>query len=69
MKCVAFDKLLSAFRKGSWDEAEKQIEKCIRVFGEDRASFFFSNLCKQYRDKPPLELWDGVIPTVDIGVV
>ncbi|MGZ3598182.1 MAG: CHASE2 domain-containing protein [Syntrophales bacterium] len=62
MKCAAFSKVLNAFRKGSWDEAEKQIEKCIQVCGEDRASFFFSNLCKMYRKNPPLELWDGVIP-------
>ncbi len=69
MKCVIFGKLLSAFRKGSWDEAEKQIEKFIQVCGEDRASFFFLNLCKMYRKNPPLESWDGVIPTLDIGGV
>jgi adenylate cyclase len=66
MKCLAFSKLLNAFRKGSWDEAEKQIEKCIQVCGEDPASSFFLNLCKMYRKNPPAESWDGVIPTSDV---
>jgi adenylate cyclase len=68
IKCMTFGKVLDPFRKGYWKEAEEAIEKfqeSIKSFGKDGPSLFYLNLCKQFRENPPGESWDGVVRMVE----
>jgi adenylate cyclase len=65
IKCSTFSKVIDAFRRGSWEEAEEAINEfqgSIRNLGEDGPSLFFLNLCRKYRKNPPGESWNGVVP-------
>jgi adenylate cyclase len=59
--CADFAEALAAFRKGRWEEAIEQFEKCIVHYGGDGPSLFYKRLCEQYRANPPGEAWDGIV--------
>ncbi len=59
--CGIFAEALDAFRRKSWDEAIQKFNESDKKAGGDRPSLFYINLCRQLKEKPPEELWDGVI--------
>jgi adenylate cyclase len=59
--CVIFAEALDAFKKQSWDEAEKKFSESLEKLGEDGPSRFYMNLCEDYKQNPPQEQWDGVV--------
>ena len=61
IKCAMFADVLDAFRRRSWDEAIEKFQESSMSLGMDGPSLFYSNLCKQYRENPPGESWDGII--------
>jgi adenylate cyclase len=62
-QCLAFAESLEAFQRRAWEEAMAGFEDCNRLCGTDGPSLFYFNLCKQYREKPPEEPWNGVVCT------
>ena len=56
--CATFSSILEPFRRRSWGEVEEKLER----FKNDGPSLSYLNLCKWYRQNPPDESWDGVIP-------
>jgi adenylate cyclase len=59
--CSLFSDALSAFRKRSWDDAEKKFTDLINMFGADGPSQYYRRLCEQYRQTPPDKWWKGEI--------
>jgi adenylate cyclase len=59
--CETFADALNSFRRQCWDEARDKFIHCIEDSGDDGPSRFYLKLCAQYKDRPPEELWDGVI--------
>ncbi len=60
-QCVMFAETLETFRRRSWIEAEEKFQESGRTCGGDGPSDFYAKKCKQYRENPPPEPWDGVI--------
>jgi adenylate cyclase len=60
--CEIFSDALQAFRRRSWDAAQIKFEESNKILGEDRLSKFYLKLCEDYRDVPPGESWQGIIP-------
>jgi adenylate cyclase len=60
-QCVKFAEILNAYRKRSWEEATEKFQDSVRIFGEDGPSVFYLELCKQLKENPPEESWDGVV--------
>ena len=59
--CAIFDKGLNAYRNKSWDKAIENFYECTRIYGEDGPASFYTKLCKKYKEKPPEEMWNGLI--------
>ena len=59
--CTSFSEALNAYRGRSWDEAIAKFAALLRVNAEDGPSLFYAQLCKDYRETPPGEDWDGMI--------
>ena len=60
--CEIFAEGLSAFRSQSWDEAREKFLHAIENSENDGPARFYIKLCEQYKQNPPAEPWDGVIP-------
>ena len=56
---------LSAFRRKSWDEAEEKFHHAIDNGSIGGAAHFYIKLCEQYKQNPPEEDWEGIIPLED----
>jgi adenylate cyclase len=63
--CATFSSILGTFRGRSWAEAEKRLQEMIERFGKDGPSLYYLDLCKKYRQSPPDQSWDGVIPVAE----
>lgn len=59
--CAIFDEALSAYRDKSWDKAIENFYECTKIYGEDGPASFYTKLCKKYKEKPPEEMWNGLI--------
>jgi adenylate cyclase len=59
--CEMFSEALDAYRKQSWREASKKFDGIIKQFGEDGPSRYYLNVCREFKDTPYREAWDGVI--------
>jgi len=59
--CAIFDEGLSAYRNKSWDKAIEKFYECTKIHGEDGSAAFYAKLCKKYKEKPPEEMWNGLI--------
>ena len=62
-QCLRFAESLAAFRRQSWDEAMEKFQAAATISRTDGPCLFYWNLCKQYRENPPGESWDGVVRT------
>jgi adenylate cyclase len=60
--CTLFAGGLSAYRNQLWMEASESFADCIQLVEEDGPSLFYLNMCKRYRENPPGEGWNGVVP-------
>ena len=60
-QCVKFAETLETFRSRSWNEAEEKFQELGRICGGDGPSDFYVKKCRQYRENPPKEPWDGAI--------
>jgi adenylate cyclase len=63
--CTTFSSILGTFRGRSWAEAEKRLRETIERFGKDGPSLYYLDLCKKYRQSPPDESWEGVVPVAE----
>jgi adenylate cyclase len=59
--CSAFAHALNAFQNGSWNTAIDLLSKTSQLYEEDRASYFYLELCDNYRTHPPAPNWDGSV--------
>jgi adenylate cyclase len=59
--CAIFDEALSAYRDKSWDKAIEKFHECTKIYGKDGPAAFYAKLCKKYKEKPPEEMWNGLI--------
>jgi len=59
--CAIFDEGLSAYRNKSWDKAIENFYECTRIYSKDGPAAFYTKLCKKYKEKPPEEMWNGLI--------
>lgn len=59
--CAVFVEGLDAFRRQSWDGAIEKFNKYLEYFGEDGPSHFYVKLCKQYKESPPMDSWNGIV--------
>ncbi|MBC2694310.1 MAG: adenylate/guanylate cyclase domain-containing protein [Desulfobacteraceae bacterium] len=59
--CAIFDEAVSAYRNKSWDKAIEKFYECMRIYGKDGPAAFYAKLCKKYKEKPPKEMWNGLI--------
>jgi adenylate cyclase len=59
--CAVFAEALASFRRKDWDAAIRKFNETNEIFGTDGPSSFYLELCRQYRESPPGEPWDGVI--------
>ena len=58
-----FAEALDAFRRRSWDEATAKFRQITeKNNGKDGPARFYIKLCAQYKQNPPDEPWEGVIP-------
>ena len=59
--CHIFSEALSAYRKQSWEDAIKILNKSLKICKEDGPSRFYLEQCRKYRKKPPGDMWDGIV--------
>lgn len=59
--CAIFEEALSAYSNKSWDKAIEKFYECTRIYGKDGPAAFYAILCKKYKEKPPEEMWNGLI--------
>lgn len=57
--CETFAKGLLAYESQDWARACEQFFGILQVFPEDGPSYFFLNICQDYRLNPP-QSWDGL---------
>ncbi|MBI4523646.1 MAG: adenylate/guanylate cyclase domain-containing protein [Deltaproteobacteria bacterium] len=57
-----FSEAIRAFRRRSWDEAKEKFRQSICKSGEDGLARFYVKLCEDYKNNPPEEPWEGIIP-------
>jgi adenylate cyclase len=48
------------FENKEWDRAIKQFDQVLKIIPGDGPAQRFSDRCKQYKQKPPPDSWDGV---------
>ena len=64
MLTVRHERMLAAYRKQRWDNAEEALEEClgIKVPGIELALFYevYASRIRAYRKTPPDAAWDGV---------
>jgi adenylate cyclase len=51
---------LALYREGKWDEAISAFQKVLDVRPLDRVSTMYMERCKNLKEHPPAEPWDGV---------
>tara|TARA_R100001143_G_scaffold63585_1_gene72614 strand:+ start:11570 stop:13294 length:1725 start_codon:yes stop_codon:yes gene_type:complete len=56
----SFDAGLSAYRRGSFDEAISAFQKCLEIEPQDGPSKVFLNRLDHLKNSPPPSDWDGV---------
>ena len=57
----AFEAGLQSFRGRCWDEAERSFWDVLQEDEDDGPSRFYFKLCRQYRQAPPDDDWDGTV--------
>jgi class 3 adenylate cyclase len=55
-----FHKALDLFEERNWQNAGQAFKQVLELFPNDGPSQLFIDRCKQYREYPPAENWDGV---------
>lgn len=55
-----FEEGLRLYRAAKWDEAIAAFQKTLAVKPEDAASLLYIERCKNLKENPPPEPWDGV---------
>jgi adenylate cyclase len=58
---AVFAEALSAFRRRSWNRAEKLFMEYLKIAGEDKATQLYLKECLNYRQYPPDEKWEGLV--------
>jgi adenylate cyclase len=56
-----FAEALEAYRQGRWQDAVRALEAALKLHPADGPAAFYLKLCREYRDRPPPEPWDGII--------
>jgi adenylate cyclase len=56
-----FAEALEAYRQGRWQDAVRALEAALKLHPDDGPAAFYLKLCREYRDRPPPEPWDGII--------
>ncbi len=51
---------LTAYKQMKWDEAIKAFEMALKVDPADGPSNEYLKRCREFREDPPPEDWDGV---------
>lgn len=59
--CRLFASGLDAFLLRRWDEADKLFNQVLQIDESDGPSRFYLRSCREYREKPPGDDWDGAI--------
>ena len=52
---------LRAFRHRHWDQAEAWFHRILRIDAIDGPALFYLERCREFRDQPPDEGWDGTV--------
>ena len=63
--CRIFARGLEAFTHRNWAEAEKTFSHVLTIDANDGPSKFYLNLCREFRQTPPDEQWNGAVPLTD----
>jgi len=59
--CGVFASGLQAFEHQQWDDAEKYLDQALQKDENDGPSQFYRKLCREYRQAPPGNDWDGTV--------
>jgi adenylate cyclase len=57
---AGFEKGLALYRAAKWDEAISSFQKVLAIRAEDEASRIYIERCKNLKEEPPAQPWDGV---------
>ena len=57
---TAFEKGLALYREGKWDEAIASFAQVLSIRADDYASKIYIERCKNLKEQPPAQPWDGV---------
>ena len=52
---------MDAFAQRRWDEADLLFQRILNIDASDGPSLFYRSCCKNYKEAPPEEGWDGSI--------
>jgi adenylate cyclase len=63
--CRIFGSGFEAFKRQDWDEAEKSFHQVLQIDENDGPSRFYLKLCRDFRQAPPDNNWDGSIHLQD----
>ena len=59
--CRIFTRGLEAFTRRNWEEAEKTFFRVLKIDANDGPSKFYLGLCREFRQVPPDEPWNGAV--------
>jgi adenylate cyclase len=57
---AGFEEGLALYRAAKWDEAIASFQKVLGIRAEDEASRIYIERCKNLKEQPPAQPWDGV---------
>lgn len=57
---AGFEEGLAFYRNAKWDEAIASFQKVLAIRAEDEASRIYIERCKNLKEEPPAQPWDGV---------
>lgn len=55
-----FEEGLALYRAAKWDEAIASFQKVLIIRPDDKASHLYIERCKNFKEQPPTQPWDGV---------
>ena len=59
--CRLFESGLQAFRQQRWGEAEEWFGRVLEIDAADGPALFYLERCREFREQPPDEGWDGTV--------
>ncbi len=57
---AGFEEGLALYRSAKWEEAIVSFQKILTIRPDDEASRIYIERCKNLKEQPPVQPWDGV---------